>query len=176
MTDHKWKKVSEEVYYAPEKLVAVTQENVSFLKKVAQANKRRRSRLCAHNDTGDLTQEMIIVLGKGNYVRPHKHLDKSESFHVIEGSAKLIFFDEKGNFTHAVSLGDHSSGKVFFNRIADASYHSLMVTSDFFVFHETTKGPFIQGNRTDTVFASWAPQDNDEAAAQAFMDKLKEKI
>lgn len=169
-----WKKITEEVFYAEKRLVVVNRQNVEFLKKQALGNQRQRSRLCAHNHTEDITQEMIIILGKGNYVHPHKHLDKSESFHIIEGSADLIFFDEEGQVTDVVELGDYASGNMFYYRIAESLYHSVIVTSDIFVFHETTEGPYIQSHRTDTVFASWAPKESDAQAVKLYMDSLIE--
>ncbi len=172
MKEHAWKEISEEIFYPRKRLVSISQQDVEFLKTQALSNKRKRSRLCAHNHTDDITQEMIIALGKGNYVHPHKHLDKSESFHVIEGSADYIFFDEEGHITDVVPLCEYSSGKRFYYRIADSLYHSLIVTSNVFVFHETTKGPYVQSNRTDTVFAPWAPNEDDKEAAKAYFSEL----
>lgn len=172
MSKDNWEKISEEVFYARKRLVSISQQDIESLKKQALGNKRKRSRLCAHNHTNDITQEMIIALGKGNYVHPHKHLDKSESFHIIEGSADYIFFDEEGHITDVVPLGEYSSGKKFYYRIADSLYHSLIVTSDVFVFHETTKGPYIEFSRTDTVFASWAPKEDDKEAVKAYFSEL----
>lgn len=175
MEENDWKQVSEEVFYAKKGSVIANRQSVEFLKTQALNNRRKRSRLCAHNDADEITHEMIIVHGKGNYVRPHKHIDKSESFHIIEGAADLIFFDEEGQVTEVVQLGEHSSGKAFYYRIAEPLYHSVIVTSDIFVFHETTKGPFIQSNRTDIVFASWAPDESDNEAAKTYMNKLMDQ-
>lgn len=36
---------------------------------------------------------MLIVMAKGSYIRPHKHKNKSESFHIIEGLLDVIVFD-----------------------------------------------------------------------------------
>ena len=87
---------------------------------------------------------------------------------------KLVFFDDEGVITDVIELGGPSSGRVFFNRIADSRYHSLVITSDFFVFHETTKGPFIAGNRTDTVFAPWAPKDGEDELIKNYMVKTEQ--
>ena len=170
--DYGWKKITEEVFYTGRKLVPVSHQHVEFLKKQALKNPRKRSRLCAHYGTDEITQEMIIVLGKDNYGHPHKHLGKSESFHVIEGLADLVFFDDEGQLTDVIQLGDYASGKMFYYRIADAINHSVIVRSDVFIFHETTKGPYIQSNRADTVFASWAPKESDSEKAQSYFYNL----
>ena len=101
---------------------------------------------------------MLIVLTKDDYIRPHKYLYKTESFHVIEGSAVVIFFDEEGGIQEVIHVGDTSSGKQFYFRNDDARFHTQIITSDFLVFHEVTNGPF---NRDDTIFAPWAPEEND---------------
>ena len=112
---------------------------------------------------------MLIVLARGAYVRPHKHLHKPESFHVIEGTATVIFFDDTGTVEEVVRIGDFESGGSFYFRNDDQRYHTQIVTSDFLVFHETTNGPF---NRADTVFAPWSPEEKNGAEVKAFMGKL----
>ena len=43
------------------------------------------------------TNEMIIALKKGSYIRPHIHPDKkSESYHLIKGKMTVFVFDKKG--------------------------------------------------------------------------------
>jgi len=44
-----------------------------------------------------------------------------------------------------------------------------MPQSPWVVFHEATNGPF---NREDTVYATWAPDDNDQNSVKAYMEKL----
>jgi hypothetical protein len=45
----------------------------------------------------------------------------------------------------------------------------LLIKSEILVFHEVKTGPF---NRSDTVFAPWAPQENSPAEAREFMRQL----
>ena len=47
---------------------------------------------------------MFIALSDETYIRPHKHLNKSESLHVLEGSADVVFFDEKGKITKIIDF------------------------------------------------------------------------
>ena len=163
------KKISDEILYTEEEIVTLDSKTIEFLKEQARKNKRQRVRLCTHRDTDALVHEMIIVHSKGTYVEPHKHINKSESFHVIEGLVDLYFFDEDGKVIKILSMGDRSSGKIFYHRISDPIYHSLIVRSDVVVFQETTKGPF---NRFETIWAPWAPDEGNEEAVKAFMDEL----
>ena len=167
------KQFNEEVLFADEQIIKVGQQDIEFLKENAGYNQRKRMRLCTHRDVDDRLHEMFIVHTKDTYVRPHKHLDKSESFHIIEGFVNVVVFDEAGNIVEVIKMGDYSSGRRFYYRISNPYYHTLLITSDFLVFHETTNGPF---RRSDTIFASWAPDENDSPDRKEFMEQLAQTV
>lgn len=164
------KQLNEEVLFADDRIVKVGRRDIEFLKERARCNQRKRIRLCAHKDIDNRLHEMLIVHTKDTYVRPHKHLNKSESFHIIEGLVDVVVFDEVGDIIEVVQMGDYSSERKFYYRVSDSYYHSLFITSDFLVFHETTNGPF---RRSDTVFAPWAPEEGDSVAVKGFMEQLQ---
>lgn len=163
------KALNKEVYVADERIVKVGREDIEFLKGRVGDNERKRIRLCAHRDVDEKLHEMFIVLPRGTYIRPHKHMDKAESLHVIEGSADVVFFDGEGNITDVIPIGDYSSGRRFYCRVTEPAYHTLLIRSDVLVFHETTQGPFF---RSDTGFAPWAAEEGDERAVKEFMEWL----
>jgi cupin fold WbuC family metalloprotein len=165
------KQANKEVFYADEQIVKVGWQDIEFLKERVGDTERKRIRLCAHKGVDDKLQEMFIVLAKGTYIRPHKHLNKAESLHVIEGSADVVFFDEAGAITDTIRLGEYSSGHRFYYRVTEPVYHTLLVHSKVLVFHEATLGPFL---RSDTVFAPWAPDESDVAATRAFTEQLEQ--
>jgi cupin fold WbuC family metalloprotein len=132
-------------------------------------NERKRIRLCTHKDVDDEVHEMLIVHAKDTYVRPHKHVNKIESFHVIEGKVDIVLFKEDGGIMDAVQMGDYLSGYDFYHRISFPYYHTLIIRSDVLVFHETTNGPF---KRTDTIFPVWAPDEKDFSGQKEFMSNL----
>jgi len=167
------KEISKEVFYANEPLVNISRHEIEFLKDRVADTKNKRIRLCAHMSTDDNLHEMFIVLSKETYIRPAKHLNKSESLHVIEGRADAVFFDEKGDIIDLIALGDYLTKRRFYYRISKLVYHILIVKSDFFVFHEVTKGPF---EKSDTVFPSWAPDENDIPTRNNFMKKLSHRV
>jgi len=164
---------SEEVLYAADPIVTVDAAAIEALKRRAASNPRRRIRLCAHHGTADRVHEMLIVHTRDTYVRPHKHLDKCESFHVIEGEVDVVMFDEDGGIDRAIEMGSIQSGRRFFYRIADPIYHTLLIRSDVLVFHETTPGPF---RREHTVFAPWAPADGDVEAVRRFVASVEARL
>ena len=91
-----FKEINSEVLVANGPLTQVGREDIELLKKKAAENPRRRSRICAHRENDDRIHEMLIVLAADCYIRPHKHFGKSESLHLIEGSASAVFFDDAG--------------------------------------------------------------------------------
>lgn len=164
---------NQEVLYPDETIVQVDRQDIAWLKEQAAHNPRQRIRLCAHREVEDTLHEMLIIHARDTYVRPHKHPGKSESFHVIEGVVEIVIFDEAGNVTDVIPMGDYQSGRRFFYRISDPLYHTLLIRSDVLVFHETTNGPF---KREGMIFASWAPEENDKTAVKTFIEQLEEFI
>ncbi len=158
-----------EVFVSDDQIVKTDCQDMAFLKERVIYNQRKRIRLCTHKDVDDTLHEMIIVLMKDTYIRPHKHLNKSESFHIIEGYADVIIFDDAGNIIEVVQMGDYISGNKFYYRISHPYYHTPLIISDYLVFHETTNGPF---RKADAVFAPWAPDEDDDTAGKEYMKEL----
>src|SRR5262249_24352537 len=135
----------------------------------ARATPRRRARLCAHRNTDDALHEMIIVLDRATYVRPHRHCAKSESFHVVEGLLNVVLFDDSGGGLDVIRMGDYASGRQFYYRLTEPVYHTVLIESDLAVIRETTNGPFV---RQQTEFAAWAPAEEERDAAELYLRQL----
>ena len=163
------RKFSEEVLFTEDDLVAVDSNGIDFLKEQALGTARERMRICAHKDVSDTLHEMIIVHHKGAYVRPHKHLGKIESCHIIEGEVDLVVYDDDGSVIDVVRMGDYSSGKTFYHRMSESRFHTLLIRSEVLVFHEITNGPF---DKSSTAFPAWAPEEGDHEGVRRFMEDL----
>ncbi|MBK8870689.1 MAG: cupin fold metalloprotein, WbuC family [Elusimicrobia bacterium] len=146
---------NQEVLYAEDTVVRVSTADVRSLAKRALGAPRGRIRLCAHPKIEDPFHEMFIVHTRNVYVRPHKHLGKSESLHVIAGKADVVLFSESGLVEDVFSLSPYGARSIFYYRIPENFYHALIIRSHRFVFHEATPGPF---DRSKTIFAPWAPE------------------
>jgi cupin fold WbuC family metalloprotein len=166
------RRINDEVYAAAEPIVTLTRADVERLKGLAAATKRRRVRLCSHHATEDALHEMLIVLDSNTYIRPHRHPNKSESFHVVEGALSVLLFSDGGEVQRIIRLGDYTSGRPFFYRLAAPVYHTVLVETASAVFHETTNGPF---DRAETDFAPWAPLEHDAEAGRRFLREALRK-
>jgi cupin fold WbuC family metalloprotein len=164
---------SDEVLYTLDAVTKVGKDDIQSLKSRALGNVRERARLCTHLSVDDSVHEMLIVHTRGTYIPPHKHLGKSESFHIVEGRLDIVIFDDAGNVVEIVEMGEYASGATFFWRISESSYHSVIPRTDIVVFHETTKGPF---KREDFVHAPWAPKEDEEAAVRRYIAQLEHAI
>jgi cupin fold WbuC family metalloprotein len=147
--------------------------DVNLIKKLSLKNARKRIRICAHANPNECLHEMIIVHERNTFVRPHKHLNKTESVHIIEGEVDIVVFDDIGNIERVIQMGEYSSGKIFFYRMDNPEYHTLIIRSNFLVFHETTSGPF---NTKDTIFPEWGPNSDDLITVNNYIKIIDEKI
>lgn len=163
--------LNEEVFVSTGPVTKVSAGDIAFLKARAASNRRRRSRLCLHPGVDDPLHEMLIVHAAGAYVRPHKHLGKAESVHIIEGRMKIVIFDGQGAVTEVIALGPYAEGGHFCDRLAANTFHTVLPVSDVVVFHEATKGPF---DRAETVFAPWAPLEDDLEAGARYIASLEQ--
>lgn len=170
----KYRVVNAEVLYSQAgTMTTASRSDIDLFKRLASHNPRKRVRLCAHGGADDRLHEMLIVHERGAYVRPHKHPGKTESVHIIEGLVDVIVFDDEGRIENVIRLGDYASGRIFYYRMEMPVFHTLIIRSEVLVFHETTNGPF---DRSDTVFAPWAPEDGDVNSIDDFMAGLNEKV
>ena len=165
----KIKKQSDEVFYAEGAIIAFAAADLEFLKQQTERNPRKRARLCTHRDVNDALHEMIIVNARDTYVRPHKNTSKPKSFQMLEGMMDVVVFDDAGNVVSATRLGPYGSGRASYFRLHETRFHTLRTLTALGIFQETTRGPFVLG---DTVFAAWAPEDEDRAACENFLRRM----
>jgi len=168
-----FKEISEEILYTTDAVTKIDYADIEFLKCKATGNTRKRIRVCCHLEIQDKLHEMLIVHAKGIYVRPHEHKEKSESFHIIQGELYVIIFHRDGSISEAIKMNEFSSGEVFYYRLSESYFHTVIPISDYVVFHETTNGPF---RREDMIFAPWAPAESELVEQINYLHDLGTKI
>lgn len=167
------RKVNDEVFVSDAPIVRIGGEQITFLKRQASSNIRRRARICAHRSNEDTLHEMLIAISADSYIHPHKHTTKVESFHIIEGIVDVVVFNDTGDIVDVIELGDIASGRSFFYRLSDSFFHTLLIHGEVLVVHEVTNGPF---RRDDTVLAPFAPSESDVTAARVYIREVANKV
>ncbi len=162
-----------EVFVAVSDIVEIGETELSFLKAQVLKTPRKRARICAHREGSDALHEMIIVISEASYIHPHRHVGKSESFHIIDGKADVVIFDDTGDIETVVELGPRGSGRHFFYRLSRPLYHTVVLRSEMLVMHEVTNGPF---NLDDTDYASFAPKEDDVSLVKEYSSALNKRI
>ena len=152
-------------YFCRRKPVAVTRELIADL--VAKgAGTGKGIRLCLHEGPDALLHDMIVVQYAGQCFRSHKHLEKGESYHIIEGEMGVVIFDEEGKVVDACRM-DTSNTMVY--GVGTGMYHTNFPLTDVVVYHESRPGPFSPG---DSVFPPWGPDGENEEAVREFVAEL----
>ncbi|WP_170181738.1 WbuC family cupin fold metalloprotein [Phreatobacter stygius] len=163
------KQISQEVFYSNGDFLAVDSATITLLRENAARSPRRRCRLCFHADAASAQQEMLIVMHRSSYVRPHRHFGKVETLGIVEGACDALLFDEAGNVTRTINMSPAADGGSFFYRMPDRVFHTLRFRSEWLTFIETTIGPF---DPAATEAATWAPPETDPVAGHAFLANL----
>ncbi len=160
-----------EAIFNKEQISIVTPEIVSFLKKRALDSSRKRFRLCLHQSIEHQTQEMLIVFHKNTFMPPHRHpVEKSESYHIVEGKMKVFLFNDFGQVIDEVILQEYAKQAPFLFRMANGAWHMPMPVSEWLIYHETYTGPFIK--EQDVEFAPWAPAEENKEQVRQFLSRL----
>lgn len=160
------KKVSNEVFVATDEIVKFDKDAISFLKEKAKESFIGRSRICSHKKTDDLLHEMLIAISAESYIRPHRHANKAESFHLIEGEADIVVFFDDGSIKEIIQLGVKDN---FYYRLDKPFYHTLLINSSFLIIHEITNGPF---DSAESDFANFSPPEGSEEAKK-YIEELR---
>ena len=162
--------VAPEVAYSDGSFLSVGPQTIVLLKDAAAQSPRRRCRLCFHADPQAAQQEMLIVMQRESYVRPHRHNGKVETLLVVEGAADALLFDANGALAARIGMSAPGDGGHFFYRMPPGLFHTLVFRSDWLVFVETTIGPF---DPAMSESAPWAPAESDPQAGRAFLAGLE---
>lgn len=141
--------------FCNEDIIEIKKEDMARLKKEALKSSTRRARLCLHKSHDDKVHEMVIAFCRDSYTQPHRHLKKSESFHIIEGEMEVLLFDNEGKVIRRIKMGPVGSSLTFFYRLSINLWHTVIPLTEFVIIHETTSGPFIE---RQNEFADWSPK------------------
>lgn len=134
----------------------------------AAASPRRRTHHNLHSSASDPVQRFIVVLQRDSYVRPHRHMTKSELCTVIRGRFEVVIFDSEGTVLERIMTGEGTPNIAF--ELPHATWHTLLPLTDGAAFVEVKEGPYDPA--TAAEFAAWAPEEG-SAATTAFQRWIK---
>lgn len=126
-------------------------------------------RVCLHASPSALHHDMIILEHRGRYYRPHKHLDKGECFHIMQGEMGIFAFSDTGSIIDAIRL---KAGEIY--RVEAGMYHAVMPLSDLVIYHENKPGPFLGDG--DSLYPNWAPDGSDPIATESYIRILAQRL
>jgi len=156
-------------FFNGQEIIEINGAQLEDLKLAAVASPLRRARLCLHHNHDDKVQEMVIAFCRDTYNRPHRHRNKTESFHVIEGELLIIFFDDAGKVTRRLKMSPLGNGQTFLYRLSSSLWHTVVPLSEFVIIHEITTGPFI---KEEAEFAAWGPDVSDLEGIEKFLTSI----
>lgn len=131
----------------------------------------KRYRLCMHNSSDNILQEMFICRYIGDYCRPDKHCNMPESHTIIEGTEAIVLFYDSGEIKDLFIL-DRTEGYLSY-RIDSEVYHMTIPLTEYAIDLEVKPGPF---KSEMNIFPQWAPEADDKPAVQIFLDKIMKQI
>ena len=97
--------------------------------------------ICLHNNRDRNLHNMINLIYRREENIPHKHIDKSEGYHIIEGRMIITIFDDKGTIKDECLL---NAADIFLFRIGKNTFHTTVAKTEYCIFHETRSGPFLK--------------------------------
>ena len=123
------------------------------------ASPRRRAHHNLHASANDLVQRFVVVFQRDSYVRPHRHLTKSELCTIIRGRFEVVIFDSAGTVTERTVIGEGTPNMAF--ELPRETWHTLLPLTDGAAFVEVKEGPYDPA--TAAEFAVWAPEEGASA-------------
>ena len=155
-------------FFSEKKVSFVSPEIISELKKISVKNDGANVRLCLHASPEDLFHDMVILENKNaRYYRPHCHLDKPETLHIIQGEATVLLFGNNGEIDQCIQLSFEGCPII---RINQGVFHTVVPAMDSVIYHESKPGPFMP--ESDSVFPDWAPDGSDSQVTERYIENL----
>ena len=141
-------KISDGVFRVDGPILSLTGDMIDTLLLECSTSSKKRARINFHPCDNSNVHEMIVALHRSTQIEPHRHLNKSESFHVIQGQLSVALLKEQT--FDPLKIIHLSAGKPnCFYRLNAPFYHLVVPMSEFVIMHETTEGPFIPPNTND---------------------------
>jgi cupin fold WbuC family metalloprotein len=125
------------------------------------ASPRRRAHHNLHASPSDPVQRFVVVAQSDTYIRPHRHMTKSELCTMVRGRFEVVVFDADGTITDRTVVGEGTPNIAY--ELPAQTWHTLLALTDGAAFVEVKEGPYDPA--TAAEFARWAPEEGGATAA-----------
>ncbi len=163
------KRISEGVFEPISDEFLLTSSVLDFLEADCKSNRLKRSRINYHKCSESNIQEMILAMLFNTIILPHSHTYKDESFHMLKGRLGIAILDENKPCIKSLFMLQAIHGP-FFYRIRAGVRHLIVPISEICVVHETTQGPFIQG---EAYVPKWACDSDGADKVMALRNEIQ---
>ena len=154
-------------FHFTKELAFINNDILNELKNIV-TNEKKNARISLHTSAQNSLHDMIIAQGDYTYNRPHKHLNKAETYHILYGKQIVIIFTEEGIIEEKFIM---SKDENMIYRFEKNTYHMTIPISKCCIFHETKIGPFIREG--DSLFADWSPDVTNNEEIKSYLKKVK---
>jgi len=125
------------------------------------ASPRRRAHHNLHASPADPVQRFVVVAQSDTYIRPHRHMTKSELCTMVRGRFEVVVFDADGTITERTVVGEGTPNLAY--ELPSQTWHTLLALTDGAAFVEVKEGPYDPASAAE--FAPWAPEEGGATAA-----------
>jgi len=156
-------------FFCLQRPVYIGSNLIKEMKDISRAEGGCNVRVCLHSEPESKHHDMVVLENKNKYYPPHKHEEKGECFHVIDGKLGILAFDDYGTIIDANLL---EKGDIY--RIEIGMYHAIIPVSDIVIYHESKPGPFLGGE--DSIIPFWAAAEEDTKAVENYTFRALSKL
>lgn len=133
---------------SPAFLTSVGLPQITKLQNQISDSQETQGRICCHPLDSSIVQEMFLSFNRGTTFPIMRHIDKSESLIILNGTLDYRIYSKLGEIIDTVSMSSFqtrtpSNSLPFYIWINRNTYHSPLVTSEILLAKETTSGPFL---------------------------------
>ena len=116
---------------------------------LARENARLRKNFNFHEGDESASQRLLNALEPGTVLPVHRHMNTDETYVLLRGRLKVIFYNDKKNVTDCCTL-DPLSGMYGVN-IPAGQWHTIEILAPDTVIFECKDGPYAPLNSEDIL-------------------------
>jgi cupin fold WbuC family metalloprotein len=121
--------------------LSIDQQAIQDVIDLAYVSPKKRARIVMHENDDSPMQEMLICMLRETELPIHKHLNKEESYFLIQGEMVITLY---GDGKHGPEWFDELilNKESPYARVKAGAWHHPKIKSDYVVILETTQGPW----------------------------------